>query len=82
MDLIDRQTALDAIKTAELGCEYEAVEALPSIQPIRCRECAKWNTVFDRTKAEYGLCQIRSQLETTKYDDFCSRAERRTDEWP
>ena len=52
-----------------------------SAQPeIRCKDCKRWNTVVDRNKAEYGLCQIRSQLEATKRDDFCSRAERRTDE--
>ena len=39
-DLIDRKQALDAIKYAELGCEYEAIEALPSAQPhwIPCSE--------------------------------------------
>lgn len=47
---------------------------------VRCKDCVRWNTIFDRTKAEYGLCQIRSQLEATKNDDFCSRGERRTDE--
>ena len=31
-DLISRQAALDAIRFAELGCEYEAVEALPSAE--------------------------------------------------
>lgn len=39
-DLIDRKQALDAIKYAELGCEYEAIEELPSAQQewIPCSE--------------------------------------------
>lgn len=52
------------------------VDAVPV---VRCKDCVRWNTILDRTKAEYGLCQIRSQLEATKHDDFCSRGERRTD---
>lgn len=50
-----------------------------AVEVVRCKDCVRWNTIFDRTKAEYGLCQIRSQLEATKNDDFCSRGERRTD---
>lgn len=47
---------------------------------VRCKDCKRWNTVVDREKAEYGLCQIRTQLEATKKNDWCSRAERGTDE--
>lgn len=50
------------------------VDAVPV---IRCRDCKRWNTIFDRNKAEFGLCQTRSQLEATRYDDYCSRAERK-----
>lgn len=32
-DLISRQAVLDALRYAELGCEFEAIEALPSAQP-------------------------------------------------
>ena len=38
-DLISRQAALEAIKHAELGKEYEAVEALPTIEE---RKAGKW----------------------------------------
>ena len=44
---------------------------------IRCKECKRWNTILDRNTAEYGLCQIRSQLEATRYDEYCSRVERK-----
>lgn len=62
----------------------KAVDRIKKLSPadavkvVRCNDCVRWNTIFDRTKAEYGLCQIRSQLEATKNDDFCSRGERRT----
>lgn len=51
----------------------KAVEHAPTIdavEVVRCKDCVRWNTIFDRTKAEYGLCQIRSQPEATKNDDF------------
>lgn len=44
---------------------------------VRCKDCKRWNTVVDRSKAEYGLCQNRSQLEATKREDYCSYGERR-----
>ena len=56
-----------------------AIEAVKQLEIIRCKDCKRWNTVVDRSKAEYGLCQIRTQLEATKRDDWCSRAERRED---
>ena len=58
------------------------VDLMPTadvVEVVRCRECKRWNTVFDREKAEYGLCQTRTQLEATRYDSFCSNGERRTD---
>ena len=60
--------------------EFETMPSVDAIPVVRCKDCVRWNTIFDRTKAEYGLCQIRSQLEATKNDDFCSRGERRTDD--
>lgn len=88
LDCISRQAAIDAVRTfyadeyAIVDSVEELLEKLPSAQSdiVRCKDCKRWNTVIDRTKAEYGLCQIRTQLEATKRDDWCSRAERRTDE--
>lgn len=40
-DTISRQGALEAIKFAEPGCEYEAVEVLPSIQPEITEEAVR-----------------------------------------
>lgn len=79
-DLISRQAAIDALEQNwSPDCEFEFIIAdVPSAQPeiIQCKECKRWITVHDRFKAEYGLCQIQTQLETTKNDDWCSRAER------
>lgn len=33
MDLIERAAAIEALRYAELGCELEAIEALPAAQP-------------------------------------------------
>lgn len=54
-------------------------EAAKKSQPqiVRCKDCMRWNTIGDREKAEYGLCQNRSQLEATKRSDYCSRGERK-----
>ena len=64
-----------------LTAPSDVVEQLPSAQPeiVRCRECKRWNTVLDRNKAEYGLCQNRSQLEATKADFYCANGERRSE---
>lgn len=49
------------------------------VEIVRCKDCKRWNTVFDREVAEYGVCQIWSQLVTTKRDFFCSMGERKDD---
>ena len=83
-DLIDRQAAIDAIGEVH-PLDYNArstkarIEQLPTIEIVRCRECKRWNTVLDRNKAEYGLCQNRSQLEATKADFYCADGERRSE---
>ena len=46
------------------------------VELIRCKDCKRWNTILDSSKAEYGLCQARSQLETTSRDHYCGSAER------
>lgn len=87
--LIDADALLDSIKIQMFDEDYDItsvisdIENAPTIDAVpvvRCVDCGRWNTILDRTNAEYGLCQIRSQLEATKNDDFCSRGERRTDE--
>ena len=59
---------------------YKTLEALPSAQPeiIQCKDCKHW-THIKRTKRYWcrtddGLYDLNPSP-----DDFCSRAERRTD---
>ena len=83
-DTISRQAAIDAVRTV-IGDNRsisvcEAIEQLPSAQPeiIRCKDCKYW-TRIKRTnrywcKTDDGLFDLNPSP-----DDFCSRAERRTD---
>lgn len=88
MDLIDRQAAIDALEKipvrefkqtdglldalVSVGQVYRALKQLPSAQPeiIRCKDC-KW---------KQGSECVRFSDVRPFPDDFCSRAERRTDE--
>ena len=66
---------------------YKALAELPSAQPeiIRCKDCKHYviHTLFGRSQ---GWCERlcdefdKTLARGTEQDDFCSRAERRTDE--
>ena len=92
-DCISRQAAIDAVSR---GCqEFRGIFArceknlneLPSAQPeiIRCKDCKHYviHTLFGHRQ---GWCERlcdeydKSLAKGTEEDDFCSRAERRTDE--
>ena len=84
-DLISRQAAIDALKIAELGCDVEAIEALPSAEPVRCKDCYYCVSYksFDKTyyccdafeaHAEGDLIGVSLQVDPNHY---CSWAERR-----
>ena len=80
-DLISRQAAIEAIlkindynnsdRANALGLAEFAITTLPSAQPeiIRCKDC-KW---------KQGAECVRFADVRPFADDFCSRAERRTD---
>ena len=85
-DLISRQEAIDAICTEGTRLErngtvamaeikqwcVDILDALPSAQPkiIRCRDCKHWDGV--------DTCDV---IDAPVWDnDFCSMAERRSDE--
>ena len=78
MDLIERQAAIDAMKDTFKGTmvgtrvAVDAINRLPSAEPeiIRCKDC-KW---------KQGSECVRFADVRPFPDDFCSRAERRTDE--
>ena len=40
------------------------------VKVVRCKYCKFWETVIDRTKAEYGICAI-SKFRTTPKEYFC-----------
>lgn len=87
MDLIDRQAAIDMIRlyredeAVDLDELESSIAMMPSVQPeiIRCKDCK-----HSSPDGVYGC-----RLEGFRYwdtgdrmyaDDWCSRAERRTDE--
>ena len=92
-DCISRQAALDCVSNSLVAWEaYEAIEALPAAQPeiIRCGDCKHWipydwmfseiwrsQNINDYSEDEIG-CEYCDMA--MKANDFCSRAERRTDE--
>lgn len=74
-DTIFRQAAIDALKIAELGCEVEAIEALPSAEPVRCKDCFHYTLMPNGCN---GQCDL--QYTQVMYPwDFCSYGERRQD---
>lgn len=87
-DLIDRKTALDAIKqTVWLTKDakevlQEAIEKLPSadaIEVVRCKDCKHYQFADNRA---FGFPVKRCEwtgLEDVDDDDFCSRGERKDD---
>ena len=62
-------------------CDVEAIKGVPSAEPkiIRCKDCKHWAHI-KRTKRYW--CQTDDGLFdlNPSPDDFCSRAERRTNE--
>lgn len=87
-DLISRQAVLDKAYAYGSGLEpdgfcvdVEDIQALPSAQPeiIFCKDC-KWRNVyqFPPKYDERDYCDKHEKTVST--DDFCSQAERRTDD--
>ena len=62
-----------------------AIEALPSAQPeiIRCKDCKYFERDIKRSWGTYNGCGVwtddGNEIEVNQYD-FCSYAERRTDD--
>lgn len=95
-DLISRRAAIDALdkrfdkipmeQTTEILKLRKDLRELPSAQPeiIRCKDCKYYGCIlYSGTQFEYGKCFGHEESDYTfevKPDDFCSRAERRTDE--
>lgn len=77
-DLINRQAVIDAIERAVTKeVARRSVKELPSAHPevIRCKDCKYYTSVTAQCEIRgKGLYLIRG------LNDFCSKAERRTDE--
>lgn len=91
-DLISRQAAIDAIeptlKSILQGNSFKAINVidkirdLPSVQTeiIRCKDCKHYQFADNRAFGmPVKMCKWFG-FEDVDDDDFCSRAERRTDE--
>ena len=94
-DLIYRKMAIEALrkcqtylfderdpdKKIELRSAEWAIEDLPSAQPeiIRCKDCKYWreHKYAKETKRYIPFCGFSAIY--TQADDYCSKAERRTD---
>jgi len=91
-DLISRGKAIEDLQNGDPSEIYEIedikywLNSLPSAEPqiIRCKDCKHYGCVlYSGTQFEYGECFGHEESDYTfevKPDDFCSRAERRTDE--
>ena len=87
-DLIERQKAIDELISEPPEMNYgfwyaEKIKALPSAQPeiVRCKDCI-WYELPSHKITENCVRWMKSNgiLLPIKPDDFCSRAERRTDD--
>lgn len=82
-DLISRAAAIDVAKQHWYKPDIAgALAELPSAQPeiIRCKDC-KWYGRADKRRFYRGMDCLQKRIDTIIPDkDFCSRAERRTDE--
>ena len=89
-DLISRSAAINIIKkylriNKDLfdAIEYE-LGNLPPAQPeiIRCKDCKHWRegTAFSYCDKLHGMGVLDALDYMTAEDDYCSMAERRTDE--
>lgn len=79
-DTISRQAAIDCV-TYDVEHTIECLKALSSAQPdiIRCKDCKYWreHKYAKETKRYIPFCGFNAIY--TKADDFCSKAERRTE---
>ena len=91
-DLISRQAAIDATwfepsYTDPLNVLTEVrdrLKALPSAEPeiIRCKDCKHWTNNIGDSKLRDNYCNDEAHgfYYQCSEDDYCSFAERRTDE--
>lgn len=81
-DCISRAAAIEALSTPH-GILYpiRTIEELPAAQPeiIRCGDCKYFKVEHGWNCASYPICEVSPQR-IIMPDDYCSFAERRTDD--
>ena len=83
-DLIERQKAIDLCDWYDNPSMHDDLEKLPSVQPeiVRCMDCENWipGYITDNDDFIPPKCGKYQQMVGHNSDDYCSLAERRTDE--
>lgn len=82
-DLIDRQAAIDQLhQSYNLLDAEQRLEDLPSAQPeiIHCGDCRYKDDGIDEEGIPFLKCLNGRSYGGTRINDFCSWAERKTDE--
>ena len=93
-DLIRRQDAIDAMEHAKeqyfdrkviIGKMQDVVRSLPSAQPeiTRCKDCIhlqKWRSEESAKKFGQIYECVRNVIDHPKLEDFCSHAERKSED--
>lgn len=84
MRLIDADALAKELMHEGLGYQYNRVINAPTVDAvpvIRCKDC-KYYRIYKNTDWTVELCgRFRTTMaDPVKEDDYCSKAERRTDE--
>lgn len=88
-DLISRQMAIDVVgdwiyNPEDLRYHKDVINSIPAAQPeiVRCKDCKHWRegTAFSYCDKLYGMGVLDALDYMVAEDDYCSMAERRTDE--
>ena len=81
-DMISRQAAIDEMRKCRFVVDaIEKIRGLPSAEPeiIRCKDCKWWDFTPDNTiLPDWHRCRCFGKIHT-RYEDFCSRGERRAE---
>ena len=89
MDVISRQDAIDALMSEPPEMNYgfyyaEKIKALPPAQPeiVRCNDCMHYGTYYRGNESKPVITHLCKWCldRTMEPDDYCSHAERRTDD--
>lgn len=76
IDIIDAAPTVDIVLPTRSQFKRMAVQL--GYEPVvRCQNCARWQR-YTQVNRDFGHCEKHDCV--MRFDDFCSRPERRTDE--